>query len=363
MADYSQKLANMRARRQGDSVTALNKSGAYAADSVSFAEAYESRAKTEAIKYALGAMQELEAKYTRISIEEGDRVREQLRVGLSNAGIPVTFEYQGSVPLNIHIRFSSDIDLLVLHAGFVTIDWSGSQAQNYTVSGTNVLGKMLELRKRCEEILEAKFPAADVDKTGAKSIALTGGSLRRKVDVVPSHWHDTAAYQASHNKRDREVKVLDKKELSLIFNRPFLHMDQIEQKDQRTNGGVKKLIRLLKTLKSDSTRKIELSSYDIAALVWSMDDSMLTKPYYLELSLIAEIQRYLQLLIDHPTYAFTLDVPDQSRKILDTVEKFQTLKCLKIEIDTLANDIAHEIGPLIQNPGNVQQRLMEAQVY
>lgn len=363
MADYSQKLANMRARRQGSSITALNKSESYATDSVVFAEAYESRAKTEAIKYALGAMQELEAKYTKISIEEGDRVREQLRVGLTNAGIPATFEYQGSVPLNIHIRFSSDIDLLVLHAGFVTVDGSGPQALTYTLNGTNVLGAMLHLRKKCEEILEAKFPAADVDKTGAKSIALTGGSLKRKVDVVPSHWHDTAAYQASHVKQDREVKVLDKKELSMIFNRPFLHMHRIEQKDLITNGGAKKLIRLLKTLKSDSTRKIELSSYDIAALVWNMDNSMLNKPYYLELSLIAEIQSYLQFLIDTPSYAFTLEVPDQSRNVLDSFEKLQALKSLKVEIDTLANDIAHEIGPLIQGSANLQKRLIEAQIF
>jgi len=43
------------------------------------------------------------------------------------AGISATFEYQDSVPLNIHIRFASDIDLLVLHAAFVTVDWGGSR--------------------------------------------------------------------------------------------------------------------------------------------------------------------------------------------------------------------------------------------
>lgn len=363
MSDYSQKLANMRARRQGSSVTALNKSESYAADSVSFAEAYESRGKTEAIKYALGAMQELEARYTKISMEEGDRVREQLRLGLTNAGIPATFEYQGSVPLNIHIRFSSDIDLLVLHNGFVTLDWSAPGASSYIPCSGSAVMDILRLRETCESILENKFPAAKVDKTGSKSISLTGGSLRRKVDVVPSHWHDTAAYQKSKAKIDREVKILNKDELCMIFNRPFLHMHRIELKDLRTNGGAKKVIRLLKTLKSDSPHKIELSSYDIAALVWNMDDLMLTKPYYLELSLIAEIQRYLQLLIDNPTHAFMLEVPDQSRSVLDSIEKFQTLKTLKTEIDILANDIAHEIGPLTTNLGNVQTRLMEAQIF
>lgn len=172
MANYAQKLVNMRNRRRGlDSFAVLSKSANFSEDAATFAEAYESRAKTEAIKYTLGAMQELEAKYTRISIEEGNRVRDQLRTGLSIAGIPVTFEYQGSVPLNVHIRFASDIDLLVLHDAFVTVDWTGPRASTYSVRSGNVVADMLTLRGTCESILDQKFPAVKVDKTGAKSIA------------------------------------------------------------------------------------------------------------------------------------------------------------------------------------------------
>jgi hypothetical protein len=365
MANYSQKLANMRTRRQGlDSAVSLNKSASsYTADAANFTEAYEIRAKTEAIKYALGAMQELEAKYTKISIEEGDRVREQLRTGLDNAGIPVTFDYQGSVPLNIHIRFSSDIDLLVLHDGFVTADSLGPRSHAYTTLPGNVLVDMLKLRQTCEVILEEKFPAVDVDKNGAKSIALSGGSLRRKVDVVPSHWHDTAAYQQSFAKHDREVKVLNKDDVCMIANRPFLYMKKVEDKDQRTTGGTKKAIRLLKNIKKDSTNEITLSSYDIAALIWQMNDNSLNKPYYLELSLVAEVQKHLQFLVDNPVYAQTLDVPDQSRKILDSSDKLRSLKLLKIEVDELAKDIAHEIGPIMISGDYVQKRLMEAQIF
>ena len=365
MANYSQKLANMRTRRQGlDSSAALNKSeSSYTTDSANFTEAYESRGKTEAIKYALGAMQELEAKYTKISIEEGDRVREQLRTGLSNAGIPVTFEYQGSVPLNIHIRFSSDIDLLVLHDAFVTVDWSGPRAHTYSVRQGSLLEDILELRQTCELILEDKFPAVNVDKKGAISIALSGGSLRRKVDVVPSHWHDTTSYQQSFAKHDREVRVLNKFESRMIANQPFLYMKKIEDKDQRTAGGTKKAIRLLKNIKKDSTNEIKLTSYDIAALIWQMNDNTLNKPYYLELSLVAEVQKHLQFLVDNPVYAQTLDVPDQSRKILDTADKLRSLKILKIEVDELALDIAHEIGPIINNVDYVQKRLMEALIF
>ncbi len=365
MANYQQKLSNMKSRRRGsDSLAALNKSASFGEDSLTFTEAYESRAKTEAVKYALGAMQELEAKYTKTSIEEGNRVRDQLKNGLSTVGIPVTFEYQGSVPLNIHIRFASDIDLLVLHDGFVTVDWTGPQAQTYSTVSGNVLVDMMRLRGTCESILELKFPAVTVDKTGAKSIALSGGSLLRKVDVVPSHWHDTSAYQHSRAKHDREVKVLNKDDFTLITNRPFLHMQRIEEKDQRTAGGVKKAIRLLKNIKKDSSLDIKLTSYDIAALIWHMNETALSKPYYLELSLVAEAQKYLQFLAENPTHAKSLDVPDQSRKIIDSTEKLISLHYLKGEVEQLAIDIAREINPLyINSPAFVQRQLMEAQVF
>lgn len=365
MANYKQKLANMRSRRRGfDPLVALNKSMAPTEDAAISFEAYENRAKTDAIKYALGAMQELEAKYTKISIEEGDRVRDQLKSGLSTAGIPVTFEYQGSVPLNVHIRFSSDIDLLVLHAGFVTVDWGGPAASNYTTRSGSVLADMLTLRGTCESILEQKFPAVTVDKAGAKSIALSGGSLQRKVDVVPSHWHDTAAYQLSHAKHDREVKILNKDDFTLVTNRPFLHMLRIEEKDQRTNGGTKKVIRLLKNLKKDSSQELKITSYDIAALVWHLSDDALRKPFYLELSLVAEAQKYLQFLINNPNFAKSLNVPDQSRKIIDTDEKLHSLHQLSLEIDELAIDIAREVSPLFTNSRDVVQRqLMEAKVF
>lgn len=365
MGNYTQKLANMRNRRLGlDSTNGLSKSASFI-EAAALTEAYETRAKTEAIKYALGAMQALEPKYTQISFQEGERVRNQLNTGLQNAGIPAAFDYQGSVPLNVHIRLASDIDLLVLHGGFVTVDWTGPKASTYSTLPNSVLGDMLVLRSQCEQILDQKFPAVTVDKSGAKSISLSGGSLQRKVDVVPGHWHDTATYQNTKAKHDREVKILNKDEGTLISNRPFLHMLRIEEKNLVTNDGVKKVTRLLKSIRKDAVKDIKLSSYDIAALVWNFDNDALNKPYYLELSLVAETQRHLQYLVDNPGFTKTLVAPDLSRKIIDSPEKVLALQLLKMEVDQLAEDIARELKPLIYNGGyeTVQKSLMEAQVF
>lgn len=364
MANYTQKLANMRSRRLGlDAATALTKDSRFI-EAATFSEAYETRAKTDAVKYAIGAMQELEAKYTQICYEEGDRVRKQLNDGLKAAGIPATYDYQGSVPLNIHIRFASDIDLLVLHDRFVTVDWAGPKASTYSRLGRSSMEDMLVLRQQCESILASRFPAVKVDKTGAKSIALSGGSLQRKVDVVPSHWHDTTAYQISNQKHDREVKILDKSVPELVTNRPFQHMRQIANKDTVTNGGAKKMIRLLKNLRKDSPKNIDLNSYEIAALVWHFDDDKLTKPYFLELSLVAEAQRSLQWLVDYPALTKTLDVPDGSRKIIDAPEKMVALQLLKAEVDELATALVQELNPIYAaNRDLVRKSLMEVEIF
>ncbi len=365
MSNYTQKLANMRSRRLGlDASAALSAAFDSASLHKSLTEAYETRGKTEAIKYALGAMQALDAKYTEVSIQEGDRVKNQLDAGLQTLGIPAYFEYQGSVPLDIHIRRTSDIDLLVLHGGFVTVDWTGCKASTYvTLSGT-VLDEMVALRSRCESILDQKFPSAKVDKSGAKSICVSGGSLQRKIDVVPSHWHDSAAYQISREKHDREIRILDKFEKKLIANRPFLHMQKIQDKESLTNGGTKKVIRLLKNLKRDSSKDIKLSSYDIASIVWNLDSQALNKPYYLELSLVGEILAYLQYLEANSAQAKMIDVPDMSRKVFDSPDKFEGLRLLKAEVEELAADIAKELQPIYSyNRELIQKSLAEAYVF
>jgi len=364
-ADFKQRLHNLRQRRLG--FDALVKGAALSnlrfAEIASQTELYEKRAKGDALKYGLGAMQEVDNRYTAICYEEGERVRAQLASGLAESNISVTFDYQGSVPLNIHIRGTSDVDLLVLHDEFVTLDWSGSRAHTYSHSGKSVIDEMFRLRVNCEKVLPVRFPAATVNCDGSKSVRIDGGSLRRKIDVVPAHWHHTAAYQASSQKHDREICILDKSIAKTIGNRPFMHMHRINIKDNLTKGGAKKVIRLLKNLRKDSDRNITLSSYDIAALAWHFDDANLNRPWYLEVALIGETQAHLHRLIENRPYCEALLVPDQSRKIIDSPEKFASLIGLTMEVDELAIAIARELDPLgLQTPQTIRKRLSEAYV-
>src|SRR5277367_5626647 len=71
-------------------------------------ESWQKRSMLPYTKYALGAMQEVDSDYTRISRETAERVGGRLDEGLKSAGRAVEFRLQGSVPLNVHIRAVSD---------------------------------------------------------------------------------------------------------------------------------------------------------------------------------------------------------------------------------------------------------------
>jgi hypothetical protein len=339
MINYSDRLRRMQERRSlpGRGIFKAGSVDSSFREPAAFVEAYQHRDPHEKYQYALGAMQAIEPEYTRISVEEGQRVVNHLTV------LPVKFELQGSVPLDIHIRASSDIDILALHTKFITFDPNGPKANAYSgFQGDTPLIMLMSLRAECERILTLAFPVAKVDTTGSKSISLTGGSLRRKIDLVPAHWHDTANYQVTKAIHDRQVRILDKDNRVTLPNYPFLHIKKVNDKDVATGGGAKKAIRLLKTLRRDCDREIKLTSYDIAALVWHISDTALTKPSYQEIALLGETLRVVSHLVDNPNLAFSLDTPDQSRKIFDTREKLTSLVVLRDELETLATDVAKE---------------------
>ncbi|GCD60727.1 hypothetical protein NBRC3280_3305 [Acetobacter pasteurianus NBRC 3280] len=286
MANYGLKLLRLKARRIGapgidvplqsqTTVRVYSQIAEMLAENFGL-ESYEQRTNFSSTKYALGAMQAVDNTYTEKSVSEGDRIKAHLAKHFGSL-FPVEFRYQGSVPLNIHIEGVSDIDLLILRNDFKTYDSTGP-GQYVPAPEINPCQRLNELRRECEETLTSRYHATDVDCSGNKSIALSGGSLARKIDVVPAHWYDSDTHQVSFLERDRGIAIYNKGAQRTEMNYPFLHIAKIEEKNQLTNEGAKYAIRLLKNLKADSPNKssILLSSYDIAGLVWNAPVNILS---------------------------------------------------------------------------------------
>ncbi|WP_437207083.1 hypothetical protein [Planctomicrobium sp. SH664] len=306
-------------------------------------EVYERMSESSsAIKYAIGAMQPIDPTYTDNTFREGDRVRNQLEKYLGGQGIICEYDYQGSVTNDTHIKAKSDIDLLTLHCAFVSLE--PPQRPSYPYQGDPVEDLVI-LRRASTRVLIENFPEATVDSSGSKSVSIEGGSLRRKIDVVASNWHDTNEYARSGLKRDRGIHILDAHKRVRLANLPFLHNDRLHNKDQQTLGGLRKAIRLLKSLKYDSDAGVDLSSYDIAAIVYSMNNSQLTVMHGMELLLLERCKRHLDHLAATQWIRDSLDVPNGTRKIFCSEgATLAGLYQLQREVDQLKHDIENDLS-------------------
>ncbi|MDP9412548.1 MAG: hypothetical protein M3Q08_00260 [Pseudomonadota bacterium] len=343
------RLARLRTRRKG--TDRLERVATAARDEVLakalVTEGWEKRSSKPHTRYALGAMEAVDAEGTKKSVDTAVRVGRQLEKGLS---MSVTFRLQGSVPLDVHIRGVSDVDLLTIDLRMLTYASAGPLAGQYARTTLSSMGCLIQLRGEAEKLLKAAYPAATVDCSGGKCIALSGGSLERPVDVVPSHWFDTVAYQASRQEHDRGVTILNKKVPTTIDNLPFLHIKRVHDADATVLGGLKKAIRLTKNVKNDAddqTNACKLPSFDIAALLYHADRGALLAGYTHDLAILHETQRFLDWAWRNQAEAKLLRTPDGSRAILDTPAKFDGLLAISLEMDDLANRVAAEQVPVM----------------
>lgn len=345
--DIDRRLSDLERRRKGtdrlDRVATASRAEVMAKSLAT--ESYAMRSDRQHTRYALGAMQEVDPGYTKIGLDTAERVGKQLE---SNLPMAVSFRVQGSVALNVHVRGVSDVDLLTLDGRFITYDPAGCRARTYTSpTPLRSLSALQELRRAAERVLVAAYPAADVDCDGGKAIALSGGSLARPVDVVPSHWNDCAAYQASLADHDRAVTILNKNVPETIDNLPFLHIKRVGDADAMALGGVRKAIRLAKNVKNDAENESSASrlpSFDIAALMWHADRDALKLGSVYELAVLAEAQRFFDWCYRNKDEAKRLRTPDGTRTILDADAKFDALTTISIELDALAAAVAREQG-------------------
>ncbi|WP_130099782.1 nucleotidyltransferase family protein [Siccibacter turicensis] len=359
MANYSDRIQRLKNRRKGsleqirvvnDSVLTKSQAGIEnfsILDSViSGTEGWESRATPDsATRYAIGAMQPVDARYTEICIETAQRIENQLLNRLTGLGYTLDFKLQGSVPLDIHIRGFSDVDILVIDQEMLRYSRDGIRASSYIPTTKDSRDILRSLRNDSKQELELAFPKTSVDDSGSKSLRITGGSLQREVDVVPAVWWDTVQYQQSMVDSDRGVAILDVEKNDHIYNSPFVHMKRIKAKCNISNGGLRKSIRLLKNIKADSEaegQSIGISSYDIASIMYHAEAKNLRHNEYYELVVLGETQRWLNYLLDNKVQASQLEVPNETRKIFENPSQFDELKKLTALVNALVDQILDE---------------------
>ncbi|MBS0657253.1 MAG: hypothetical protein JSR82_03275 [Verrucomicrobia bacterium] len=265
----------------------------------------------DAHQYLIEVMQPIDEVYTEKTFREAERVKAGLTGPFMKEFAP-SFEYQGSVTNDTHIIHHSDIDLLALHGGFVSLE---SAVEPPHSPPKTTLTELSRMRSNAALALPIHFPNSKIDASPGKAIALSGGSLERKIDVVISNWWNTPDYlKHGRIKVFRGINVLDSRQQAEIRNKPFYHNFQLDYKDKKT-AGLRKVIRLLKSLKADLGGSMPISSYDIASVAWNFADEALTVQPDSYLQLATQAHAELNRFVENTSTRESLWVPNYTRRV------------------------------------------------
>lgn len=310
-------------------------------------------------KYIKIAMNEVDSTYTQRSKEAGERVKDHLQKELTN----VTYKYQGSVMTNTHIKGYSDIDLLAICENFYTLDrqkiketlnsivkredyykFQIEKLEEVERNFTPYLGDSLEdlrqLRLNNERILQGVYSICNISK--AKSIEITNKSLNRDVDIVTACWYDDIQSIINDKGDFRAIQIYDKeKNVKISPDSPFLSVKRINERGSETQGRIKKMIRFLKTIKADSKQNIDISSFDINAICYSINPNEYIDSNYI--MLVAVLYNKFHLICTDQNHADSIMSVDGRDPIFrDKPQKIVALKKLNSELIDIISELANK---------------------
>lgn len=294
----------------------------------------------QSVRYALESMKEIDPDYTMNTYVASENIRKNLTNGLGSKGLSVEYRHQGSVETNTHIKLHSDIDVLVFTNKFHDLQ-PPLIVTNYYQG--DYMADLRDLRQKCYDVLSSTYN--QVDNSSSTAIQVFPTRPKRKVEVVVSNWLNTQEYQSCSDEKYRGIYIYNKDTHSRKQDYPFLHISKVREKDSLVNGGVRKLTRMLKTLKADADVEIKLSSFEILCLVFDMANLSLSKHKTQELLLLNEGSNQLAKLINDSNYRSNLRSCNGKELVFGSDEsKVTELKKLKLELDDLIEDIQEELG-------------------
>jgi len=302
------------------------------------------------------AMMAIGAEYTAISKEAGRRVENHLNLYPGN----IDFAYQGSVMEDTHIKAYSDIDLLAVETAFYVWDRSNVSAilDNHATRSRfsqeiirkfenerdrepykeSAIDSLKQLRLNCESTLSRKYNVCDVDK--AKAIKIHNSDLNRDVDVVIANWYyDASSLIENKIAHSRGVQIYNKLTNSKgDADFPFRRIKLLNEKSVTTQGRLKRMIRFLKNCKVLLKNDLDISSFDINAIVYDIDTKKYINTDYLGLVPIVFLQLYA--LCGDQAKADALKAVDGKEHIFrGKPEKLNALRQLMTVVAEISSDL------------------------
>ena len=193
LTDYQRRIDNLEQRRFDRE---LNKSV--------LSESFKRSTLPSSIKYMIESMIPIDKKYNDKTKEAARRVQNHLENKL-DLHFKRDYRSQGSMMTKTNIKVHSDFDLLTLINRYHYTAPNVEQTNTYTESDPTT--DIKDLRSQSEKIMDSIYD--EVDKSGAKSIAIFNKSLNRKVDIVFCYWYHTKEYIEQNSEYYRGVYLFD----------------------------------------------------------------------------------------------------------------------------------------------------------
>ncbi|MEM9895319.1 MAG: hypothetical protein AAF789_03020 [Bacteroidota bacterium] len=253
----------------------------------------------DVLKYTLESMVEIDPSYAYKVYANSRRIHEKIMARFKKKGIKVDYRYQGDLKTFSNILLYGDVEIIV-------IDKLSKEKPHVAIK--KITGELLDALKDDPSFKSVNYN----DQTRIRIIA---SKPTCEIDLLPSVWVDSNEYIKSHNEIYRGIAEFDFKRKRVKKYLPFLNIARLNARDQRTNGNFRSLVRLLKSLKTDSEENIQLKNADINSIVYKIPESKLQLPPGKLLAVFPLIDKLLAKLAWEDKYFAALKSPSEKDRI------------------------------------------------
>ncbi len=315
--DYHLLLENLQGRRYDEARR----------ESI-YSDSFEESDFGDCIKYCLESMHEIEPAYTYKAFHVARKLQEKLSLEFHKRNIKVDFRYQGPIQTETHIMLFGGIELIVLQESFDNKPWE----------------RVKKLTGEIIEILSTDPNFHKVDYSDKYHINVVTSKPTCEINILPAVWLDNAEFRKTKREIDRGIWEFNFQKKTHKKYLPFKNIARINAKDRVTNGGLKSIIRVLRTLQRDSTSRISLSNHEVSALIYAIPEKQLIYNPKKPLALLGIAAAQLNRAAKDQKYVEELISPSERERVFGKKPgKREEIKKLKTELDNLILDIKEEL--------------------
>lgn len=288
------------------------------------------------LQFALQSMKAVDKEESRQLIKKTELLEGMLRSGFEKRQVLADFVLMGGLASNTHIAQSTLIDLLIVYKG----NHNELFPENY-----QNLEAIIHFKEKTKQHLIELFPEALVDDSLPFALKMSIPSWSCAFCLHFGFWHINRIQASGISPIDSGVRIYNKNELNFVGMDPLQTLFLLNDKNAKTNENAKPLIRILKALKAQSKNKEHLSGFEIASIVYSMDEYTLKKQQGLLLFLLLECSLFLKRLEDSVFLQQSIKSPDMMEvfNLNNEVYFKKGIKNLKAELDMLIKHLVLEI--------------------